>query len=110
MPIVFKQSAVLTVKTSHTLGQASSTSCSTIRQRGLENRVEWRPVFLDDRKPACVAIANLLDHVVAEDAFKAKSVSISGPHLRRVCRIAFPFHSPIVQAEAMPDHHNQGFG
>ena len=61
----------------------------------LERRLQRRPLAVEDREPAAVAVASLVDRRLAERAFVAKAQTLSRGARRRVERIAFP----LVAAE-----------
>src|SRR5215831_12819428 len=71
----------------------------------LEGLFERRPFAVEDREPAGVAVAALVDRGLAEHAFVLESQSQRRGTRRRVERVAFPLVAPVAQLVEDAAHH-----
>src|SRR5215472_18643271 len=73
--------------------------CVEIRrvEPALEGRLERRPLDVEDREPAGVTVAGLVDRRLAEHAFIPEAQPPRRGARRTVERIAFPLVAPIAE-------------
>ncbi len=69
------------------------TVCQPIHQ----GRAEWRPFGVEDGKPGGIAVACLVHHGLAEDAFELKAQALGSRDGWRVQAVALPFKAAVAQ-------------
>ena len=71
----------------------------------LEGRLQRRPFAVEDREPAGVAVARLVDGRLAEHALIGEAQALRRGARRRVQRVAFPLVAAIAELVEDPAHH-----
>ena len=67
------------------------------REPALVGRLAGRPLAVEHRKPGCVAVAALDDHVLAENPLEGEAEALRGATRRRVERVALPLVAAIAK-------------